>query len=413
MLAILSVICLGLVALGHPVRAALPVGEGDSVRIYVDADRTTTLPATRSIELGIRTALSEVGNRLGGRPVEIVSLDHRGNSGRSRRNLERYLADPRALVVYSGQHSPPILAHREWIHRNRVLLLDPWAAAGPITRTHQAENWIFRLSVDDSKAGFVLVDYAFDHRGLRNPALLLEDTGWGHSNAETLGRALLDRGVEAAGVRWFHWSLTEESARILLREIGATGADCIFLVANAPEAETIVRAMASLDLAERLPICSHWGLTGGRFAQSLPASLRARVDLTFLQTSYSFVDRPDDSFGQEVFARASRLEPETLRNPSDLSAPTGFIHAYDLTRILIAAVEAVGLEADMSTNRMRVREALENLKVPVRGLIKTYRSPFRPYDQEHPDAHEALSAEDLTMARYAADGVIHLEAWGK
>lgn len=52
------------------------------LRLYIDADRTVLQAAGHSIEWGVRTALSEVDNQLGNRPVEVVIRDHRGNNKR-------------------------------------------------------------------------------------------------------------------------------------------------------------------------------------------------------------------------------------------------------------------------------------------------------------------------------------------
>ena len=117
------------------------------IHIYLDADMTGAKSSTVSIERGIRTALAENGNMLGGRPVELMVLNHRGNSARSLANLKKYLVDQDALAVFAGLHSPPLLAHRQFINDNQILVLDPWAAAGPITRPPDGNNWIDRKSV--------------------------------------------------------------------------------------------------------------------------------------------------------------------------------------------------------------------------------------------------------------------------
>lgn len=379
-----------------------------SVRIYIDADRVGTHAAGLAIEQGIQTALREVGNRLDGRDVEVVVKDHRGNSRRSKRHLDQYLEDEQALVVFAGLHSPPLLANREFINKNRILVLDPWAAAGPITRYPSKENWIFRLSIDDTKAGYVIAGRAVEE-GFKKPYLLLEDTGWGRSNEKTMTTALEQLDVEPAGIEWFNWNLGEQAARIKLRKIINAGADVIFLVANAPEGKTFAKAMVSLPQAQRLPIRSHWGITGGDFPSVINADMRRHLDLKFIQTRFSFVSTPDDEFGRQVFARAKQLYPSLIKTENDIKAPTGFIHAYDLTRVLIAAIDQAGLTGDILQDRKRLRAVLENLHTPVRGLVKTYVRPFRPFDDRHPDAHEALSVEDFVMARYGKDGEIILD----
>ena len=179
---------------------AWPVFARDNLmRLYIDADNSISRQATESIYRGIYTALKERDFQIAGYRFEIVIRDHRGNSSRSRANLEAFLKDDRGLLVFSGLHSPPLLANQSFINRHRILLLDPWAAAAPITRSKEAENWIYRLSVDDSKAGEFITAHAVDTEGFSKPYLLLENTGWGRSNENNMLTALADRGLEPAG----------------------------------------------------------------------------------------------------------------------------------------------------------------------------------------------------------------------
>lgn len=375
--------------------------------IYIDADFSRAAASALAIERGIRTALAQEGNRMLGQPVLVIPLNHRGNSARSLANLKKVLADPRALAVFAGLHSPPLLAHRDFINENGILVLDPWAAAGPITRPASGENWIFRLSVDDFKAGEVMVGRAVDQREFKRPALLLENTGWGKANRGTMIFSLDTRGLEAATVILFDWGIREAGARIMLRDIVRAGADVILLVANASEGKVFCTAMQDMPLVERLPIISHWGITGGDFPEVVGPLMRKKLDLEFLQTRFSFLDMGSREFPNKVFKEASALFPD-WQIPEDIDAPAGFVHAYDLTRILMAAAQLAGPEGDAASIRARIRQALTNLDSPVQGLVKTYERPFRPYSEVDPDAHEALGSEDLTFGRYGERGEIIL-----
>ncbi|MBT3601495.1 MAG: ABC transporter substrate-binding protein [Candidatus Latescibacteria bacterium] len=377
----------------------------DSLHIYIDADWSSVRASSVAIEQGILTALDEEDARLGGLPVKIIAKNHRGNSLRSKRHLEQFLADDRALVLFSGLHSPPLLAHRDYINQKEILVLDPWAAAGPITRYDGEKNWIFRLSIDDTKAGEVIVNYAINHRGFKRPYLLLEDTGWGQSNQRTMGVALNSLGIQPVGIQWFNWGMSPASARMMLRAVKLARADVILLVCNASEGKLIIDEMRSLGLD--MPICSHWGITGSDFPKMIGMDQGVEIDLAFIQTRFSFVGLSDNSLGKSVLQRAQKLFP-TVKSAQDMRAVSGFVHAYDLTRILLAAVDQIGLRGDIVQDRDRLRAALENLSQPVEGLIKTYHRPFRPFSKRDPDAHEALGIKDYLMARYNQDGVIHL-----
>jgi len=57
-------------------------------------------------------------------------------------------------------------------------------------------------------------------------------------------------------------------------------------------------------------------------------------------------------------------------------------------------------------DRAKIRDALEQVK-NYAGLIKTYRKPFTA------ERHDALSLEDVFLAKYAADGAIEPVATAK
>ena len=366
--------------------------------IYLDADFSGATASSLAIQQGINTALAEVDYQLQGTVFEVVTKDHRANSLRSKRNLESFLADERALVVFSGLHSPPLLANKAFINENKILLLDPWAAAGPITRSSSTQNWIFRLSIDDSNAGSFISQKALE-QGFTKPYLLLEDTGWGRSNQKTMTQALKEAAVKPVGLSWFNWGAGKNHAKVLLRDIKASGADVIFFVGNSAEGATFTQAMVELPQDIRLPIRSHWGITGGDFTEKVSAAQREKVDLQFIQTNFSFLNDDLSMFAQRVLALAIESNND-IKNKRDINAQTGFIHAYDLTKIMIAAIKQVKLTGNKNKDSQLIHQALESLEQPVQGLLKNYQRPFTPYSKDNPDAHEALTIADYSMGKF-------------
>lgn len=386
-------------------------GQTSIIKIYLDADFSVHKAAGMAIEQGIRTALDEVDNQVGGQVVELVLKDHRGSTPRSLHHLKQFLDDPKALLVFSGLHSPPLLANREFINKQRILVLDPWAAAGPITRYPSKENWIFRLSIDDSKAGFVIVNHVIQIDKFRRPFLLLEDTGWGKSNDRTMRKAISSykkQGVSLAGQEWFNWGLGSAQAKRILKIIHQSDADVILFVGGGPDGKTFTKTLLKFPDKVRLPIRSHWGITGGNFPDEINVDMRKKIDLAFIQTKFSFVNQPNHPLGRQVLQRAQKMFPQHIQGAADIEAPTGFIHAYDLTKLMIAAAQQAGLSGDPQKDRANLRMALETLRQPVKGLIKTYSHPFGEFSEKTPDAHEALTIDDFVMGQYGDQGEIRL-----
>ena len=66
----------------------LPVNANKNYSIYIDADFTGTRTASLSIQQGINVALAEENHLINGYQFKVIAKDHKGNSLRSKRNLE-------------------------------------------------------------------------------------------------------------------------------------------------------------------------------------------------------------------------------------------------------------------------------------------------------------------------------------
>src|SRR3546814_81917 len=218
--------------------------------------------------------------------------------------------------------------------------------------------------------------------------LLLLNTGGGRSNLAASESYTERNGrMKIAAVKWFNFG--ERSLISKYQELRAAGAEAIVLVANDVEGAILVREMAALPEEERIPVVSHWGVTGGDFVKQAGAAL-AKIDFSVLQT-FSFLSADPEKVTQ-VLSVAQRLFGIT--RTEEFAAPVGFAHAYDLTHILARAIDLAG-----TCDRSAVRDALEDVK-DYHGLVRNFLRPFTP------ERHEALTAADVFMARYRADGAL-------
>ena len=345
--------------------------------------------SAQAIRMGMLIAMEEVnqaGGVLGGRPLKLIERDNKSLPARSVENLKELAAQPDLVAVFGGSFSPPLLESLPLIHKLKLPLLDPWAAADGIVDNGYAPNYVFHLSLRDSWAMPTMLHHAAK-KGTKQLGLLLINTSWGRGNHKAAGAYIaLHPEMKIVGTQWFNWA--DKTFLDKVTTLKQAGAQAIVLVAN-NEVSPLIREMAALPSAERLPIVSHWGVSGGNFAETAGPALQ-EIDFALVQT-YSFIgaNRPK---ARQVLAAAQRLFD--VKDARSLAAPTGLAHAYDLTHILARAIDRAG-----STERPAVRAALEQVR-NYEGLIKHYPQPFTPV------RHEALSLEDVFMARYAPDGAI-------
>ncbi|MEG3638649.1 ABC transporter substrate-binding protein [Magnetococcus sp. PR-3] len=364
--------------------------EGLPLLIGLSADLSSgSAKSGMAIRRGVQLALDEV-NRAGGvlgRPLKLHELDHRGNPQRGIEHIRQLSKLPDLVAVMGGLHTPVALQQLPMIKKKNLLFLLPWAAGTPLVDNGLKPNPVFRISVRDADAGPYLVEKMME-RGFRRPALLLERTAWGRSNRRAMLMAMARLGIEPVSIRWFLWGSREFSTQ--LQEIRKVHADVILMVANAPEGSAITRAMAELPKEERLPILSHWGITGGRFYQQ-SADVLDQVDLQFLQT-FSFLNPPFEGRATKL-AHAYRNR-YGLASSDPIPAPVGTAHAYDLTHLLAKAISQAG-DSQVSA----VRQALESLERH-EGVVKNYIPPFTPTQRD------ALESQDYQLAVFGKNGAI-------
>lgn len=344
--------------------------------IYQDADITTHTESSWAIQKGIELAFDSVGNQIQGYPIKFKYLDHRGNTVHSKLNYQAFLNDPNAVAIYSGIHSPPLIKNRAFINENQALTLVPWAAGGPITRYPSKENWVFRLSLDDTQAAGVFVDFAVNQKKCNSPHLLLEKTPWGDSNLKSISKKLADLKIKDFTVSRFRKAVRAKKANKLLKEAIKSGSDCVIFVGNATEGAVVINEMGHIDEKKRLPIISHWGITGGDFHEKVGRDKRKKLDLNFIQTCFAFTNQLQPDYAKQIFAKLKAHTKGKIAKPADLKSAVGFIHAYDLTKILIQAMNQVQLTGDMRKDRPAIRLALEIYKNQLKAWLKTIINPF-------------------------------------
>ena len=348
--------------------------------------------SAEAIKQGITIALEEIngaGGVLKGRPLELVERANHAVPSRSVANLNEFATMQDLVAVYCGRFSPTVLEVLPLIHAKQLPLLDPWAAANGIVDNGYEPNYVFRLSLRDEWAAPKMLDH-LQAQGVQRVGLLMLNTSWGRSTKISAERALARRPqLSIVGTQWINWDDRQDSMGAKLAALNKAGTEGLIVTANAEEASVLCKVLLELPAAKRLPVASHWGVTGG----DLPGLVGLGfldLDFAVVQT-YSFIGDKSAAAARVVAAHRRLFGSRDARQ---ILSPVGVAHAYDLTHVLARAVDIAG-----STARPAVRDALEKTG-PYAGLVRRYAAPFTP------QRHEALAEENVIMCRYAADGAL-------
>jgi branched-chain amino acid transport system substrate-binding protein len=375
----------GMVLLLASMAASVAIAAGGPVYIGLDAEFSQkNSSSAQAVQQGIQIAIDEInaaGGVLGGRKLELVTRDNRSVSAIGVDNLRELAKMPDLVAVFGGKFSPIYIECLPVAHELGIPLLDPWGSADQITDHKYRPSYTFRLSLKDAWAAPAFMRFAKQRYKAVRLGVLLPNTAWGRSNQAAIEKAAIAEGVSLVGQRWYNWG--DPSLIAQYAELRAAKAQAVILVANETEGSILVREVAALPEAQRLPIISHWGVTGGDFVRMSEGGLQ-HVDFSVIQT-FSFIGLNTPAAKRVLAAMQRRYGVQTA---DQIKSPAGVAHAYDLAHLLAKAIDKAG-----STERARIRSSLEQLGV-YDGLVQRYAQPFTA------DRHDALSASNIFFARY-------------
>jgi tripartite ATP-independent transporter DctP family solute receptor len=362
-----------------------PAHSQEQIVIGINADFSLDSVSGLAIKRGVELAVNEINDQGGllGKPIRILSYDHQVMPSKGKSNINELIKRDDLVAIIGGKHSAVIVAEIDTIQKHKIPYLIPWAAAAELTENGYADNYLFRISANDKTVSKFLVDSLLER--YNSPAIVVENSVWGRGNLERMTNRLTEKGffpkakiIINRGQKNF-----EQEIESILK----SNADSILLVLNANEGSRFVYTLA--NLAPALPIVSHWGIVGGSFVEQNQAHL-AKMDLRFFQT-FSFYK---DSHAELNNLKQRYLDTYRSNNNSAIPAPGGVAQAYDLTKLLIAAIKQAG-----TVERSKIKQALENLP-GYQGVIRFYNPPFTS------EKHDALNKEDFFLAKFTEQGQI-------
>lgn len=328
-----------------------------------------------SMRQGAEIAAAEI-NRTGGlldRPILLLPRDDAAHNERGSRIAQEIVGSGQVTAAVGLINTGVALAAAPYFEEARIPLMVAVATGATITTEfappEYEQNYVFRVSTSTSIEAPVIVDEMLRH-GYRKPAILVDATSYGTVGREGLMAALRYNGLAAVSSDKFNIGDTDMKAQ--LRRAQATGADVLLTYGIGPELAALARGRTALGWP--VPIIGSWTLSMSSFIDGAgPSGEGAIMPETFIPDGYTprqkaFIDAYAARFGR--------------RMPSPVSAAQG----YDALLVLAAAIKQAG-----TTDGDRIRAALEDLKHPVPGVVKTYDHPFDATN------HEAIHPDDIVF----------------
>ena len=338
-----------------------------------------------AITRGLSIAIDELNAKGGvlGRKLVLVRRDDESSPPKGLAAARELISNEKVAALFGGIDSPVSLAIIPVVNKEKIPFMGVWAAATNITKNGANPNYVFRVSAQDDHVDVKLIQYAMKTYGVKKPGLVLINNPWGESNEKGLKVAAEAAKISIAGIEKIEPTDVDMTAQ--LTRLKNAGADALILVANAAPGAQMMKARERMGW--KVPVVSHWGISGGRFDELVgPTAGEAH----FVQT-YSFFGNLNDT-GKRVFTTLQ--SKYGIKTPADVLAPVGTANAYDAMNLIARAIEKA-----KSTDGEAIRKAMYEID-DFAGLIKTYKKPFGPND------HEGLAPDDYIMVKFEGGKIV-------
>lgn len=317
--------------------------------------------------------------------IELIERDDEGRNERGALVAQELSSMPDVIAVVGSTNTGVVLAgDKNYQNAKKVKIITPAAGTASMSqwwgKPAIKDLYIFRFSPADTIQAAMVVDEAVKKLGLKKVAILYDSTNYGVSGRDDLLKNLKKYpNVQVVAMEKFNIGDKDMSAQIT--KIKASGAQAILIWGIGPELAAVAKDMHTLGL--NVPYIGGWTLSMTSYLDNAGKN----ADGTLMPQS--FVEDPTVSSQAKEFIDAYRKAYGVPQMPSAMSAAEG----YDAILILAAAIQQAG-----SLDSTKIMQALEDLKEPVKGVIKTWVHPYAKWDPNKPETHEAFKTGDVVMA---------------
>jgi len=331
---------------------------------------------------GVRLAVAELNSMGGllGRPIELVERNDRANPEVGRQIALALTVQEQVTATIGIVNTGVGLASIDIYQKARTPLMVAVSTGPELTRRYAPpasdENYIFRVSPTLEMEAQVLAD-ELARRNQRHVAILADTTAYGEAGKQALEKWFAINNIRITGIGRFDVGATD--MRQMLRRLRTGQPQALVVWGIGPELAQIAKDRQAIGWP--VALCGGWTFSMSNFIDAAGAAGEGAL------MTQSFIQEGGLSH-RNAFLLAYAQQTQQARMASPMSAAQGYDGMYLLASGIRQAAKADGAA---------IKNALENLKTPMTGVVTSYAKPF---DRVH---HDAVGA-DILMVGVVAQG---------
>ncbi len=382
-----SLLCLALLLAAAPALAA------DTIKLALTGPYSGgSAPMGTSARDGSKLAIEEInaagGIDVGGKKlkIEIVERDDEAKNDRGALIAQELASMGDLSGVIGSVNTGVVMAGDKHLQEKGITkIICPAAGSASMTQWTDKPNapgpkqlTIFRFAAHDAIQAGMVVEEAIN-RKLLKVALIHDDTNYGVSGRDDLLDQIKKQGNKLEVLTQEKFKIGDKDMTAQLLKAKAMGAQAILIWGIGPELAAVSNGMAKIGL--KVPLIGGWTLSMSNYIDNAGANANGTL------MPQTFIEEPITPRAKafiDAYHKAYKVE----RIPSPVAAAQG----YDAVLIFAAAVKQA-----KSTDSLKIRDALEDLKEPVKGVIATWVKPYSKWDPANVETHEAFRRDKVVM----------------
>ncbi len=344
-----------------------------------DLSASPSAQSGQAAVLGMQAAIDDINSSGGllGKKLTLVVRDDTSQPPKSIQNMSDLIDNEKVAAVFGPTNSGNAMAWKHIPNQKKIPVIGNVGSGTDITKpvAAGADNYMFRVSMVDREQVVALMAYVKKNAAQsRVIGLMTEGTGYGQGGLKDMEEIAALHGIKPAAIERFGVADTDMTSQ--LNKMKSAGVDTIVVWA---QGTPIAQLMRSMEKINYFPVVlTSWAADNVTFFDAAGKTLAEKP--LFMRT----VNENRTPAQQKLF---DRIGPK-LKGPSAFSFA---LHGYDSVQLPAQAIRQAG-----SADGSAVKAALEDLKAPVNGLLKTYNKPFSRTQ------HEALTANDFVWTKWKA-----------
>ena len=369
---------------------ALPATAADTVKIALTGPFSGgSAPMGTSTRDGSKLAIAEI-NAAGGiqvgdkkMKIEIIERDDEAKNERGALIAQELASMADLSGVIGSVNTGVVMAGDKHLQEKGITkIICPAAGSASMTQWAKPDGpktlSIFRFAAHDGIQGAMVVEEAIK-LGFTKVAIFFDSTNYGVSGRDDLVNQIKKQGDKLQVVASEKWNIGDKDMTAQLLKAKAAGAQAILIWGIGPELAAIANGQAKIGF--KVPLIGGWTLSMANYIDNAGVNGNgALMPQTFIEEPISpkakaFIDAYHKAYGV-----------------TRIASPVAAAQGYDAVLIFAAAVKQA-----KSTDSVKIREALEDLKEPVNGVIAVWVKPYTKWDPSNVETHEAFRREQVVM----------------